>query len=213
MAGVDDDLFRNIDHVDHDVKDTFRLKGDLGNFLGDLERYKLAITLEGDQGAGKTQLAFQLADAFAEIGETVGMFQLEIGAGSNIIVRNREKYISPKNRSRFAIAGEAPKGLETIREYARKFGVIIIDSWTKLDVDSSEFDNLRNDFPDTIWIILFQRTSSNKIRGGTKPLYDAGINLEVSKVDDTFSNNYAVATKNRYGMTGIRFNISQQKIV
>ena len=74
---------------------------------------------------------------------TVGIFQLEIGAESNIIKRNREQYIEPKNRLRVAIAGDAPKGIATIREYARKFNVIIIDSWTKLDVDSAEFDRLR----------------------------------------------------------------------
>ena len=30
--------------------------------------------------------------------------------------------------------------------------------------------------------------------------------------DETFINNYAVATKNRYGQTGLRYNISKQKI-
>ena len=209
---VNDNLFQNINHIDQHTKDAFRLKGALGIFLGDLEKYKLAMSIEGDQGAGKTQLAFQLADGFADIGYDVGMFQLEIGANSNIIKRNRDKYIKPINRERVQIAGEAPEGIETVRKYAEKFGVIIIDSWTKLDVDSQEFDRLRNDFPDTIWIVLFQRTSANKIRGGTKPLYDAGINIEVTKVDDTFVNNYAVASKNRYGQTGIHYNISSKKI-
>jgi hypothetical protein len=68
-------------------------------------------------------------------------------------------------------------------------------------------------FPDTIFIIIFQRTTQGTIRGGTAPLFDAGINLEVVKVDDTFINNYVVATKNRYGVTGIKYNITQQKII
>lgn len=208
-----DNLFQNINSIDEHTKDTFRLEGALGMFLGDLEPYKLAMSIEGDQGAGKTQLAFQFADAFAQIGYNVGLFELEIGANSNIIKRNRDKYIKPVNRENVQIAGEAPQGIDTVREYASKFGVIIIDSWTKLDVDSQEFDNLRNDFEDTIWVVLFQRTSANKIRGGTKPLYDAGINIDVVKSDDTFINNYAVATKNRYGQTGIKYNISSKKIV
>jgi|GEM_PF-3996048 hypothetical protein len=211
-SAKEDGLFQNINHIDRHTKDTFQLKGALGVFLGDLEMYKLAMSIEGDQGAGKTQLAFQLADGFADIGYEVGMFQLEIGANSNIIRKNRDKYIRPANRSRLQIAGEAPNGIDTVRQYAQKFRVIIIDSWTKLDVDSLEFDRLRNDFPDTIWIVLFQRTSANKIRGGTKPLYDAGINIEVVKADETFINNYAVATKNRYGQTGIRYNVSSKKI-
>lgn len=209
---VNDGLFQGINSIDQNTKDTFRLRGAIGELLGDLETYKLAMSLEGDQGAGKTQFAFQLADAFADIGYSVGMFELEIGANSNIVTRFRDKYIHPDNQDKVAIAGEAPNGIDTVREYARKFGVIIIDSWTKLDVDSQEFDKLRNDFEDTIWIVLFQRTSGNKIRGGTKPLYDAGINLEAIKEDDTFVNNYVKATKSRYGQTGIKYNISKKKI-
>ena len=85
--------------------------------------------------------------------------------------------------------------------------MIIIDSWNKLNVHSSQFDKLRKDFPDTIFIVIFQRTTQGTIRGGTAPLFDAGINLEVVKVDDSFKNNYAVATKNRYGETGLQYNI------
>jgi hypothetical protein len=79
-------------------------------------------------------------------------------------------------------------------------------------VDSQEFDNLRNDFPNTVWIVLFQRTSGNKIRGGTKPLYDAGINIDVVKADESFVNNYAITTKNRYGQS-YKYNISSKKII
>lgn len=211
VATKSDSLFKPITHIE--TRETFNLKGDLGKFLGNLERYELSMTIEGDQGAGKTQFAFQLADAFAQAGYEVGFFSLEIGAGSDIIKRNRDKYLSPQGLKRVLIAGDAPKGIDTIREYARKFGVIIIDSFTKLNADSREFDKLRKDFPETIWIVLFQRTSGGTIRGGTAPLFDAGINIEVVKEDETFLNNYAVATKNRYGMTGLKFNISQQKIV
>ncbi len=189
------------------------MAGDLGKFLGNLEPFKLSITVEGDQGAGKTQLAFILAEAFANVGKEVGFFSLEVGADSDIIKRNRDKYLSAKNKSKVMVAGDAPEGIKTVRDYANKFGVIIIDSWNKLLTDGQQFENLRTDFPGTIWIILFQRTTGGQIRGGNSPLFNAGINIEVNKVDETFSNNYAVATKNRYGATGIKFNISKQKIV
>ena len=51
-------------------------------------------------------------------------------------------------------------------------------------------------------MVIFQRTSANKIRGGTKPLYDAGINIAVHKVDNTFENNYAECTKTGMGKRG-----------
>jgi hypothetical protein len=103
--------------------------------------------------------------------------------------------------------------METIHKASKVFDVVIIDSWNKLDVHSSEFDKLRKAFSNTIFVVIFQRTTQGTIRGGTAPLYDSGINIEVVKVDEEFSNNYATTTKNRYGETGKKFNISSQKLI
>ena len=192
---------------------TFRLPGDLGEFLGDLERFELAMTLEGDQGGGKTRFAYQLADAFASFGHRIAMFSLEIGRKSDLIRRMREAYLQPQHLNRIFITDQLPKGLDSVREAAKHFDVVVLDSWNKVGVPSQEFDRLRKDFPNTIFIVIFQRTTQKTIRGGTAPLYDAGINIEVVKVNDTFIKNYATATKNRYGITGLRYNISQQKLI
>ncbi len=82
-----------------------------------------------------------------------------------------------------------------------------------MGVSSLDFDSLRKQFPNTIFIVIFQRTTQKTIRGGTAPLYDAGINIEVVKADDSFKNNYAVTTKNRYGVTGVQFGIHSQTIL
>lgn len=208
----DDDIFRDLAAVKSRTG-TFMLKSDIGRFLGDLERNRLAMTIEGDKGGGKTQLAFQLADAFAEEGMSVGFFQLEMPADSDPIKRNRDMYIKPGNMDRIKIADQAPQGIHTIREFGNKFDVIIIDTWTKLDVDSTEFDKLRNDFPNTVWIVVFQMAANKIIRGGTAPLFDAGINIEVKKPTPRFEENYAIATKNRYGATGIPYNIAFRAIL
>lgn len=201
-------IFESMDDIKAEPsEDSFRLPGDLGKLLGDLERFELAITLEGDQGGGKTRFGYQLADAFANIGNRIAVFSLEIGKRSDLIRRMREEYVDPTNLSKIFITDQLPDGFETIRKAAKDFDAIIIDSWNKLNVHSSQFDKLRKDFPDTIFIVIFQRTTQGTIRGGTAPLFDAGINLEVVKVDDTFKNNYAVATKNRYGETGLQYNI------
>ena len=125
----------------------------------------------------------------------------------------REEYLEAENRDNIFITDQLPEGFDTIRKAAGEFDVIVIDSWNKLHVKSSEFDGLRKEFPNTIFIIIFQRTTQGTIRGGTAPLFDSGINLEVVKVDDTFVKNYAVAAKNRYGITGIQYNITQKKII
>lgn len=207
-------LFESMNEIDEKPSEnSFRLAGNLGTLLGDLERFELAITLEGDQGGGKTRFSYQLANGFADIDMKVAMFSLEIGRKSDLVRRMREEYLQPENRSNIYITDQLPQGFDTIRKTAKEFDVVVIDSWNKLHVKSSEFDRLRKEFPDTIFIIIFQRTTQGTIRGGTAPLFDAGINLEVIKVDDSFINNYAVATKNRYGVTGLQYNITKQKII
>ncbi|MTI21125.1 antirestriction protein [Fulvivirga sp. RKSG066] len=207
-------LFDSMNEIDErPSENSFRLAGDLGMLLGDLERFELAITLEGDQGGGKTRFSYQLANAFAVLDMKVAIFSLEIGRKSDLVRRMREEYLEAENRNNIFITDQLPDGFDTIRKAANDFDIIVIDSWNKLHVKSSEFDRLRKEFPNTIFIIIFQRTTQGTIRGGTAPLFDAGINLEVVKVDDTFINNYAVATKNRYGATGIQYNVTQQKII
>lgn len=193
----------------------FVLKGDIGIMMGNLERNKLAITIEGDKGAGKTQFAFQLADAFASVPLNVGIAELEMPIDGENVKRMRDMYMDHDNlqSGRIKITDKLPNGLQTIRDIANDFDAIIIDSWTKLEVDSKEFDKLRKDFPKTIWIVLFQLASNKQIRGGVAPLFDSGINIEVKKVDNSFRNNYAIATKNRYGQTGLAYNISHKALV
>jgi ribosomal protein S18 len=208
------DIFDSMDKLDNQPSEhSFRLNGDLGELLGDLERFELAITLEGDQGGGKTRFSYQLANAFAEIGLQVAVFSLEIGRKSDLIRRMKEAYLAEANRKNVFITDKLPEGLETIYKASKVFDVVIIDSWNKLDVHSSEFDKLRKSFPNTIFVVIFQRTTQGIIRGGTAPLYDSGINIEVVKSDEDFSNNYATTTKNRYGETGKKFNISSQKLI
>ncbi|GAB4235491.1 MAG: hypothetical protein Tsb0034_09630 [Ekhidna sp.] len=207
-------IFESMTDIESGPSETsFQLSGDLGKLLGDLERFELAITLEGDQGGGKTRFGYQLADAFAELGNQIAVFSLEIGKRSDLIRRMREEYVDPTNQRKIFITDQLPDGFETIRKASKQFDVVIIDSWNKLNVHSSQFDKLRKDFPNTIFIVIFQRTTRGTIRGGTAPLFDAGINLEVVKVDDTFKNNYAVGTKNRYGETGLQYNIYTGQLI
>ncbi|GAA4277005.1 antirestriction protein [Aquimarina mytili] len=194
-------------------KNTFRLKGALGELLGDLEKFELAITVEGDQGGGKTRFTYQLADVFAEIGNKVAIFSLEIGSKSDLITRMKKEYLKSENQHKIFIADQLPEGYKTIQDATKSFDVIIIDSWNKTGLPSQDFDKLRKENPDTIFIVIFQRTTQKTIRGGTAPLFDAGINIEVVKADDSFRNNYAITSKNRYGITGIKYNIFSKEIM
>jgi len=207
-------LFESINNISVNTNEnTFQLGDGFGSFLGNLERFELAITIEGEQGSGKTRFTYQLANAFANLDYRIAIFSLEIGSKSDLIRRMKEDYLEEENQAHVFIADTLLNGIKSIKEASRQFDVVIIDSWNKVGVSSLDFDSLRKEFPDTIFIVIFQRTTQKTIRGGTAPLYDAGINIEVVKADDSFKNNYAVTTKNRYGVTGIQYNIYEQKVL
>ena len=204
-------IFRNVSEV-QPPEDLIHLPGDIGLLMGGLERNKCAITIEGDQGAGKSRFVFDLANAFAAVSMKVGVFSLEMAANSSTVKKYLEEYIDGHCAANVQITDKLPDGMNTIRQAASIFDVIVIDSFGKATQNNGELDKLRNEFPQTIWIPIFQRTTSGEIRGGTKAIFDASTNCEVIKVDEHFVNNYACCTKNRYGPTGLRYNIYDKTI-
>ena len=183
-----------------------RLDGAMGEFLGDLEMDKLAITLLGKPGSGKTYFTFDLMRAFSKLDFTIAYFSLE--EGINDLTRTKlEKYgLMEKENIMLIDRGN----IEDIKKAASQFKVIIIDSWGKLNAPTDEFDVLRNHFPKTIFISIFQQTSSGAMRGGTKAAFDAGINIETYKDGEE---RIATCAKNRYGMAGLKYGINESKIL
>lgn len=178
--------------------DTYRLNGELGKLLGNIQPYKYSIVLTGDPHAGKTEFVMQLANGFSEIGKTVGAFMLEQGGLESKDTREaKDRNVTVKNQQNVFFTGEAAKGIDTVKECANKFNVIIVDSWQKLGIPSTKFDSLRHEFPNTIFIVIFQQNGEGGTRGGVVADYDTPVLLKVHKVDATFKNNYVEVKKNR----------------
>lgn len=171
-----------------------RLPGELGRFMGAPEPLEYALVLRGDPGAGKSRLLFQLQDLFAGIGMTVADFSLEMSKQSSVVKGYEAQYIHASNRVRIKRADYLPKGLQTIREQAAsgKFNVIVIDSFGKVGAKQEEFDKLRKDFPNIIWLVIFQSTTNGTARGGVQAEYDGGAVIHVHE------GGIAVFEKNRY---------------
>jgi hypothetical protein len=205
-------LFSSLDKIEM-KGDTFKLPGQMGEFFGDLEQHELAMTIIGDQGAGKTPFVLQLADSFADMGKDVAIFSLEISPESKVMKDYVGRNVKIKNHPKILIAGHAPEGIDTLRKVAKDFDVLVIDSWNKLDVNSSEFDSLRKDYPGTILVAIFQSTSGGEIRGGTKPLFDAPVNVYVNKEGFDFTKNYAQLEKSRYGNVGGKYSMYNKSII
>lgn len=192
------------------TSEVIQLPGDLGKFLGEIERLQYALLLRGDKGAGKTRLTYQLMNLFASQSYSVATFTLEIMKESDLVRRMMEAYVDPKNRDNISISSEAPKGIDTVREAAKYFDVVVIDSFGKLNCPQTELDRLRNDFPNTFFIIVFQSTTAGTARGGSGAEYDAGAVLQVN------NGGMAEFEKNRYATNesqGKIYNVFEQKLI
>jgi hypothetical protein len=185
----------------------------MGKLLGKLQRYRLAIVLTGDPHAGKSEFVKQLIDSFINKGLTVGFFDLEQGGLVSKDTRESiDRNISLTNQKKLAVAGEAPEGIDTIKKFADKFDVVAIDSFQKLQIPNTRFDELRIEFPNTIWLVIFQQNGEGGTRGGVTADYDAPVKVKVHKVDHTFINNYAEVEKNRGNQIGLKYNIASKKM-
>jgi hypothetical protein len=185
--------------------DRFNLEGDLGEFLGLLDRNRCAITLTGKQGSGKTFFSYDLIGKFLSLKLKVACFSLEEGISQ--LTREKIAIYKLQNEQNFKLREEGD--LATVRNAAGKFDVVVIDSWGKLNADIKEFDNLRIGFPNTIFVVIFQLTSGNQMRGGTMAAFDASVNIETSLQGGERT---AVCTKNRFGRCGLIYLIDKQMI-
>lgn len=209
LTGELKDLFVSADKADKiERPDTFRLPAKIGEFMQDLQRYKLAILLKGDPHAGKSEFLKQLIDGFLEMNWTCALFDLEQGGmASKDTEASIRRNIKKKNLSRLFVTGEAPNGFETVKEAAKAFDVVAIDSWQKLDIPNQRFDELRNEYPNTIFIVIFQQNGEGGTRGGVTADYDAPVAIKVHRVDADFKNNYAEMVKNRGNKVGIQYGL------
>jgi len=174
---------------------TYRLRGDLGQFLGEYDRNSYTIVLRGDKGAGKTRLLYQLINAFAGKMLKVAFLSLEIAKNSSITQRYKSEYISKANLKRIDITDQAPT-YDDLNAICKTYDVVAIDSWTKLKgISQQDFDRLQKENPNTIIICIFQSTTGKITRGGNMPEYDAGTVIQVNK------GGLAECEKNRYAPT------------
>jgi hypothetical protein len=104
-----------------------------------------------------------------------------------------EEYISPENRAFIQTADSVPEGVAIIRQAPDHFDVVAIDSWSKLGVKQEEFDRLRNDFPNTFFLVVFQSTTAGTARGGSMAEYDARtvVQVEVGGIANCEKNRYS----------------------
>ena len=183
---------------------TFQLNGELGRFLGELDRNMTAFALTGDSGAGKSYFSFELAKAFIDSNFKAKYFALEEGLGK--LTQNKVRYYNLDNN--LTITGNGT--LKEVRNDAKNYDLIVIDSFQKLNVKAEEFERLRQDFPKTIFIIIFQKTTAGTMRGGSSIKFNSSATIDVQIKDEE---RIAVMEKGRYGTIGWVYSIDEGVII
>lgn len=178
--------------------ETFELPTELGRFLGKLDRNKLAFALTGDSGAGKSHFAFELTRLFSDEGYLTKYYCLEEGFGA-LTQQKIQKYdISPE----VEFVDQAT--LADVRRDAGKYDLLVLDSFNKLNVGAEEFERLRTDFPRTIFIFIFQKTTTGSIRGGSSILFNSAATIDVVRDGEE---RIAHMIKGRYGTQGWMYDL------
>jgi len=197
---INDNMNKNVE--------LFRLNGDLAVFLGKIEKkpvHSLAITLDTEEGGGKTHTIYQWANSFYEAGYNPLIWSLEEHASSSLSITKAEKYFG-KNIANIPILSEEAEDTkeETYKKFIesiKDFDVIFIDSWNKLvEINAAiKFDqDVRKKFHGKIFVVIVQRTADGKMRGGSSVGFDGDIILKGVVDRNDFRNNYIYNHKNRY---------------
>lgn len=194
---------------------TFTLPGPMA-MLGQLQRFKLQIVIPGETHSSKSQLGMQIANAFAAMGDNVAWIDWEQGGLQSkdtqfMIARNTD----PENKKRIHVNGNLPRTLEAVKDLTKQYKVIALDSGTKLKGQKTNewMDELREQHPEVVWIIITQQNAQGGTRGGSAAEYDAPVVLKTFRPDHSdFRKNYATVFKNRGNATGFNYFINLKQL-
>lgn len=182
------------------------LGGTLGQFVGKLQRERCAIALTGDSGAGKTTFSYDLAHAFLQKGMSVAYFSLESG-----FTESTQQLIAQNRIDQYTFKAFDQGTLQDVRTEANNFDCVVIDSYSKISTRPEDFEALRQDFPKTIFIIIFQKTTEGKIRGGSSILFNSTATIDI-RITST-GHRLALMLKSRYGTENFIFSIKQNRLL
>ena len=183
-----------------------RLNGELGNFLGLLQRDKCAVALTGDAGVGKSTFSFEISKRFVEKKLSVAYFALETGISKSV-----QKLIAHHDLGKYDFKAFGEGSLNDVRYHASKHDCVVIDSYSKISSKPEDFEDLRQDFPDTFFVIIFQKTTDGKIRGGSSIFFNctASIDLQISHG----GHRLALMQKSRYDTENFVYSVDNKVLL
>ena len=187
----------------------------LSRILGKIEKKtkeSVFVSLTGGEGSMKTRMAFQFMNTFGQ-NYKVGHASIEEHPESVLYFDKAKQYLD--TRAQGNITNPEVNNLSSLHNLILKNDVIVIDSFTKMKEIEKSFEvdrDLRKKYNGKLFIVIFQQTTNNTMRGGSKSQFDADVVLFTEKFDN-YKQNYVYATKNRYSSeTGLKFNIYKKQL-
>jgi antirestriction protein ArdC len=190
---------------------------DISEFLGNIEikeKDSVAITIAGGQGSGKTSFVFQLINAFAK-NYKVGHASIEEHPDSALYENKAERFWNDQAIS--IVDSPEINSMQDIHDLIERNDVIVIDSFSKLlsmDRKITLDETFRKKYDGKLFIIIYQLTTGNVMRGGSASQFDGDVILFVEKFPN-FNDNYVYADKNRYqdrSLDELHYNIASAKL-
>ncbi|WP_330442027.1 zincin-like metallopeptidase domain-containing protein [Flavobacterium sp. C4GT6] len=197
----------------------YTVAGEVGKFLQAVERkskHSVVITMDGEQGAGKTTTLYKFMNAFATPGNRCLFISGEEHPASSLAKEKVEDYLTPAAQSNIDTVDDV-KDTQDLYSLVKDYEVIFIDSWQKLVrmVGTIHLDeDLRKKFNGKVFVIIFQQTTTGRTKGGAEVVFDGDIIIKMVK-EPRFADNYAYFDKNRYTkvpIETIRYNIASGTI-
>lgn len=193
----------------------FDIQGSIGKFLGQIEKkpkHSVVVTLDAEQGAGKTRFFFQVMDAMASAGLRCLFYSLEEHPESKLFKDKVAQYILPGNLANIIVEDEITDWSKQ-KELIDSVDAVFIDSFQKLPKEVRLDEDLRKSYNGKLFCVIYQQTAGKTMRGGSAAAFDGDIILKVQKHED-YRDNYVEANKNRYNdEVGLKYNIFRQEII
>lgn len=205
--------YHSASNIPKKAEGIFRLPGEIGKFIQDIQPYKELILIKGNKHSSKSQLAMQIANGFGELDKIVFYIDYEQGGLEckdtiDSINRNTTKF----GRQNIFVKGFVENPMQELEEITKITNVIVADSVTDLGISADQLNILRNRYPNVIWCFISQVKENGAMYGGNKMAHNpTKIIYCHSNVD--FRKRYAELEKNRGNNLEIKYNIFEKKIV
>jgi predicted ATP-dependent serine protease len=149
----------------------------------------------GQPGAGKTHFLIGFANWLAEnVGNTLFISSEELGS---LTMQNIIKKSIGEKKSKNLYFSKSMKGLN-LNDYVAVF----MDSVNHVGLDINSYKELREQYPEQIFILILQKTKGGQFKGGKDWEHEVDIAGEFRFDKITKARILDITTKNRYGTLG-----------